>query len=248
MQDLFEPRRSAQQNLLVAVSDQDPDTRRDSVAQVAHSDERNSEWAIKGFIAIALLESDSQARCVAIRGLSAGSDPRCAETLLKILNYREYPPAEVRPPDGPCRWDAVVGLDDLTRRGQVPANRAGEVRTTLLVRLQADTDRNVRIAAAHALAGYPSRETLEVLIETLRDNDFALVRACEDSLSRLTGVTHHCNAMAWSKWLRDNPDPAMSAHGSLPSDRQRPYDTRWEKLGYDTRQFIQWLAPGAKPK
>jgi hypothetical protein len=105
---LFTPQRTPQQYMLIAVSSEDADARRDAVTQIARSKQSKAEWAIKGFVAIAQLESDPQARCVAIRALARTGDPRAVETVLKILNHREYPPQEVWPPDALCLHDAAT--------------------------------------------------------------------------------------------------------------------------------------------
>ncbi|MFQ5806329.1 MAG: HEAT repeat domain-containing protein [Phycisphaerae bacterium] len=110
---IFKPRRTPQQYMIIAVSDADPDVRRDAVAKIAKSKKHDQEWAIKGFVAIALLESDPQARCVAIRALGRTRDQRAVETCLKILNYRRQPSDQVVPPDDLCRWDATEALADL---------------------------------------------------------------------------------------------------------------------------------------
>ena len=75
VQNLIQPDRTPQQYLLVAVSDTDPDIRRDAIAEVAESDQRDKDWAIKGMSTVALLETDTHARCVAIRGLGASGRP-----------------------------------------------------------------------------------------------------------------------------------------------------------------------------
>ncbi len=232
--------------MLVAVASEDPDVRRDAVAQIAKSKQSKAEWAIKGFIAIALLESDAQARCVAIRALARTSDPRAVETMLKILHHREYPPQEVWPPDALCRWDATEVLANLSAAGAVPQEQRDRVRQTLLERLRSDSDRHARIAAARGLGYYADEEVLQGLIDGLRDEDFAVVHECEASLIRLTGETHDGNALAWSDWLEVNRGQAFARAGQVPVSRRAPYDDRWGKAAYDTRELFRWLWPGRK--
>jgi hypothetical protein len=243
---IFSPRLTPQQHMLIAVSDADADTRRESVAEVAASRKIDAEWAIKGFTTIALLDSDTQARCVAIRALARTRDPRAVRTCLEILNWRDQPPQQVRPPDDLCRWDATVALADLSEAGVVPESQRDAVRLALLARLRLDSNRHARIAAARGLAHYPASDTLQGLIDGLRDEDFAVAYRCELSLVALTGETHDCSAYAWEQWLAAHEDDPFARAGQVPPSRRAPYHNRAEKTWYDTRQFFRWLFPGPK--
>jgi len=242
---LFEPRRSPQQYMIVAVSESDPDARREAVAQVANSKDFTHDWAVKGLVAIALLESDPQTRCVAIRGLTRARDPRAAETLLKILNFRDYDPGEVRPPDDLVRGDATAGLASLSD-GAVADELRPKVRETLLGRVRSDTDRHVRIAAARGLAHYRDADSVQGLIAGLRDDDFAVVHRCEQSLAELTGVTHDCDVYAWEQWFEANREDLFARAGTLPESRRPAYTNHMEQAWHDTREFLEWLFPGKK--
>jgi len=244
---IFEPRRTPQQYMLVAVSDNDPDLRRKAVAKVAESDQSDQEWAIKGYIAIALVEDDPQTRCGAIRGLAQTGDPRATETMLKLLEYEKYP-TQVQPTDTLSRWDATAALADLSARDQVPEDQRSEVRRVLLDRLRNDTDRHVRIAAARGLGYYAYEECVGARISGLRDRDFAVAHECESALVRLTGRTHDCDALAWSEWFEANRDNLFAAAGEVPETRRPKYTSRLGKFAYDTKQFFRWLYPGRKEK
>ncbi len=243
---LFAPRMTPQQYMLVAVSSEDPDARRDAVAQISKSKQYDREWAIKTFVAIALLESEPQTRCVAIRALARTGDPRATETALKILNYRDYPPQEVWPPVALCRWDALVALADLSAAESVPEEHRQGVFTTLVDRLRLDDDRHARIAAARGLAYYPDEQAVKVLIDGLRDEDFAVVHQCEESLVRLTGRTNDTNVLAWEEWLAANGEGLFAHAGEVPESRRPPYRNAWEKNWYDTKELVRWLWPGSK--
>jgi HEAT repeat protein len=243
---LFAPRKTPQQYMLVAVSSEDPDARRDAVVQVSKSKLYDRDWAIKGFVAIALLESEPQTRCVAIRALARTGDPRAVETALKILDYNDYPPQEVWPPVALCRWDATVALADLSAAGKIPAEYRPQVYKALLDRLHSDPERHARIAAARGLAYYPDEETVKALIEGLRDADFAVAHQCEDALVLLTGRTHDANALAWEEWLAANRGEIFAHAGEIPQSRQLPYHNGLEKSWYDTKELILWLWPGSK--
>jgi HEAT repeat protein len=243
---LFTPRKTPQQYMLVAVSSEDPDARREAVAQISASKLYDREWAIKGFIAIALLESEPQTRCVAIRALARTGDPRATETALKVINYRDYPPEEVWPPVGLCRWDATAALADLSASHKIPEEYTEQVYKTLLDRLRNDDERHARIAAARGLAYYPREETVQALIEGLRNEDFAVAHQCEESLVQLTGQTHDANVLAWEEWLAANRDDVFAHRGEIPASRRPPYRNAWEKRWYDSVELIRWLWPGSK--
>jgi hypothetical protein len=221
--------------------------RRDAVAKVAESKKHDQEWAIKGFVAIALLESDPQARCVAIRALGQTGDPRAVEACLRILNHRRHPPAEVRPPNDLCRWDATAALAELAS-GPISEEQWEKVHETFLERLRVDPDRHVRIAAARGLQHFPTEEAVRALVGGLDDEDFAVVHECESSLVWLTGVTHNCSPYEWEQWLEAHRDDLFAQAGDLPEGYQPAYTTRWGKLLHDTKQFFQWLIPGSKEK
>ena len=247
MKKLFAPKRTPQQYMLIAVSDADPDLRREAVTKVAESKKSDEEWAIKGFIAIALLENDPQARCVAVRGLGGSRDPRAVETCLKILNHPRHPAAEVRPPDDLCRWDATAALADLSAEPLSDELRA-QTLDTFLDRLKADPDRHVRMAAARGLRHFSDTEAVRGLIDGLRDEDFAVVHQCEYSLAWLTGATNDCDPYRWEQWLKAHQPEVFAHGGDLPESRKPPYEGRWSKFSYKTKQFFQWIFPGSKEK
>lgn len=242
---VFEPERTPQQYMILAVSDADADVRRQSVGKIATSKQHDKDWAVKGYNAIALLESDPQARCVAIRALVQARDAQAADTCLKIINYKEQPPAEVREPEGVVRTEAMAGLSTLSESG-VAADKRDAVRTALLERLAADEDKYVRASAARGLGYYPSDEVVTALIGGLRDEQFMVVYGCEDSLVRLTGVTNECNVGAWTAWYEANRANLFAKAGQVPESRRPKYTNRWEKARYDTGQVAEWLWPGPK--
>ena len=243
---LFRFKRTPQQNMIIAVSDSDPDLRRDAVARVANSKQTDREWAIKGFIAIALLENDPQARCVAIRALGRLADARAVETMLKLLNHTEQPVEEVRPPQAICRWDAMAALADLLAAGNVPDDLFDAVKATQLKGLKTDEDRHVRAAAARGLGTYFETDVVRALIDALNDLDFAVAHECESSLVRLTGRSNSCDRMLWNAWYEKNRDDLFAHAGEMPASRRRPYGNRWEKAGYKMREFFRWMVPARK--
>lgn len=243
---IFTPKRTPQQYLLVAVSDSDADRRREAVVKVAESKKRDQEWALKGFIAMSMLESDPQTRCIAIRALSGSDDPRAAEVLLKILNYQNEPPAEIRPPTAVCAWEAAAALASLSARGVIPQDKREHARETFERLLESHRERHVRISSARGLGFYQQNESVEALIAALRDRDFAVVHTCEEALVRLTGHTENCVAHAWEEWYKQNKDNVFAHAGEIPESRRKPYATRWGKFLHNTKQIGEWLIPSSK--
>ncbi|MBK8913057.1 MAG: HEAT repeat domain-containing protein [Phycisphaerales bacterium] len=243
---VFEFRRTPQQYALIAFSDADPDVRRDALTRLARSSQFDRDWAVQGYVTIALLESNDQTRCIAVRALARCHDPRSVSTLLMLLNHEQHPPESVRPPTDIVRWDAALGLAELCEQGHVEAADADAVRNTFIARLKGDADYHVRTAAARGLAAFPGDETILALIAALRDERFAVAYAAEDSLARLTGVTHGCSALRWEQWLAEHPADRLSGDGQLPAGRQPPYRNRWEKAMWTTGQMYRALFPGRK--
>jgi hypothetical protein len=239
---LFERQRTPQQNMLVAVSDPDPDVRRSAAAQLASSDQVSKDWAITGLSALALLESNSQTRCVAIRGLARSNDPRAVEACLKVLNHGSYPPREVRAPDALVRWDAALALTEFSERGVVPEKNRAAVRDTLLERLRNDDSRHVRLAAARGLACYAERVSVEGLVRALRDSDFTVAATAARSLRSLTGVDLGSDAYAWSTWLEEHPEPSLAVNMPV---KPRAW---WQQIGDGTQDVFKWLFPGPKAR
>lgn len=247
VQKLIKPQRTPQQHALVAFADTDPDQRREAIAKVADSKQSDQNWAIRSYTTIALLETDSQTRCVAVRALAQTRDPAAAVTCLKLVNHRDFPAAEVRPPDDVTRWEAVAALAALSRDGAAGAEQASAIRDALIQRLTLDTDRNVRSAAARGLANYPDVDVLAALVAALHDEDFGVAYECELSLQQLTGQSFACDARAWQAWIESHQSAPFAAAGAL-DPRKPKFDTRVERDWHDTKQVVRWLFPPQKPK
>jgi HEAT repeats len=242
---IFEPARSPQQYMILAVSDSDPDIRRESVAKISQSKQSDRDWAVKGYTAIALLESDSQARCVAVRALGQTANAAALETILRILTWDEHAASEVRPPDAQCRWECLLVLGRSAETG-LPQPLQAPARDVFLARLSTDDDRHARAAAAAGLKSFPTPEVVDALIAALRDEQFAVVHAAEGALVGLTGMTHGCDAAAWQQWSESNRGNLFARRGQVPDSRRPAYTDKWSKAAYKTRQFVNWLRPGEK--
>jgi len=235
-------RRTPQQRAMEAIQSDDPDDRRKLLSDVLKSNQARSEWAVKVFATIAKTDPDPQVRCMAIKGLRRSADDRVVEPLLMILNHKDHP--KVAPPTPEVRWDATEVLSFMSDFGGVPVEHRDEVRRTLLRLVTEDSDRNVRICAAHGLGNYPSLDVLSVLIQVLEDRDFAVRYEAAKSLRKLTGQDYEYDADAWRAWLAAHRTlPTTSPEGQEPEvmgDRAAPKNL-WERTKEGTRNlFLMW--------
>lgn len=240
--------RSAQpSDMTLAVSAERADVRREALLRVVRSGRCGEPWAVEGLTAIALLEKDAPTRCVALRGLRRSGDGRVADVCLRILNASSAPPdGDVWPAGDDVRSEAADVLATLAASATLPADRSAEIRVTALRLLTSDTCAAVRIAAARCLAQSRDMDAVRALVAGLRDSNFAVVDACEDSLVALTGHTESAVASAWEKWLAANPDGVFAHAGEVPPTRRPPYAGAWGKMRHDARTWWEWFVPPAK--
>lgn len=243
--DLFSPKRPPRECMLVATSESDADTRREALVRVARSDQYAEPWAVDGYVAIALLELDPQTRCVAIRALARIGDERCAETLLRVLNFAAEDAQAVRPPVDVCRADAAEGVARLLEAGKLNDGQRARAAAILRPLVTTDSYAPVRRAAARALGFIPEEESVRALIAGLRDTEFTVVYASEDALARLTGVTQRTNVAEWEAWFAANRDNPFAGAGQIPPERRNLYDGPLGKMAHDMKQTWEWIFPAA---
>lgn len=216
--------RSPADNYRTALEAQNADERRDAVARIAESSYVTSEDAFQVLDAVARTDQVSQTRCIAIRALATYKDARPITTLLMILQATTGA-KEALPPDDDVRWETVVAMTQLSRKGGLTGQVPVLVRDILIRLADTDTSRNVRIAAIEALGEFKERPVLLPLVRSLRTQDFAVAERAEGSLIRLTGETHYADADAWEKWLASTEEPFANAGRIPPSTR--PSGPNW---------------------
>jgi HEAT repeat protein len=223
-----ESRRTPRQWLDIALESQSADERRTAVEHIARSREATSAWAVAAFDSIARTDIDATVRVAALRGLRPGAGPQTVPLLLKLLAGGE-PSADVRAAPAIVRWEAAALLRDLGRRGAVDAGQQAEAVDVLIARADHDEDRNVRITALEALGSFREPKVLTALVAALRERDFAIQSAAEQSLTRLTGVSHNYDADEWSAWLSKTPDPFANAppDGPEPGGKREWWSRMW---------------------
>lgn len=241
--ELFEPKRPPRECMMTATSESDADTRREALVRVARSPEYAEPWAVDGYVTIALLETDSQTRCVAIRSLERIADDRAMETLLRVMSADGATSQPVRPTSDVCRADAALSVSRMLETGKVTDERRAAAGPILRKLLTGDSNAGVRRAAARGLGFIRDPENVSTLIAGLRDTEFSVVYECEDSLVRLTGVTQRTNAADWETWLEQNRDSLFAGAGNVPESRRSPYDGPFGKTMHDMKTTWDWLFP-----
>lgn len=222
--------------MAIAVSEQPADVRRRAATKVAESRDRDKPWAVEGFTSIALLDGDTQTRCVAMRALGKSKDPNATLTLVRVLRRAAQPNDSVREPSMTTRWDAAKVLADRLAKGRVIERDLPVVVAVLGERLQNDTAKHVRSESARGLGHcIGEHEVFDALFSGLADDEFAVVYACEEALIALTGVTHDADPKAWRAWYAQNRDLAFANAGEVPESRQR---SKWRERWRHTKRFM----------
>jgi hypothetical protein len=144
---------SGRDDMAIAVSDQPADVRREAATRVAESRSHDEPWAREGFTSLALLDEDTQTRCVAMRALGDSKDPNATLTLVRVLQRATKPDDGVREPSSGTRWDAAKVLADRLAEGKVVERDLPLVVAVLGERLRNDLSKHVRGEAARGLGG-----------------------------------------------------------------------------------------------
>ncbi len=205
-----ESRRTARQWLDVALESDQADERRRAVEALTAKPEATTDWAIMAFDSIARTDVDPTVRVAALRGLGKSAGPKTVPTLVKLLKTGD-PPPDVHLAPAVVRWEAALLLRDISRAGKLDPGQNEEIITVLLARADNDDDRNVRIAAIEALGSFRDQRVLAGLILALKERDFAIQSASENSLRALTGQSHSYDSDEWAKWLAGTSDPFAAA-------------------------------------
>lgn len=210
----------------LALESPNPDERREGVNGLSNSADAATDWAVKVFDTIARTDSNTAVRCAAVRAMHRSAGPQHLPTLLKILRSASQRLDDVRPAPGPLRWEAARLLAAIVGGQSYTPEQRDEVLYVLRDRAVEDHDRNVRLALIDALGFFHDRAVLETLIALLRDEDFAITRAAEQSLIALTGVTHRHSPDAWQAWLDKAADPFELA-GYTPAEARVESKSNW---------------------
>jgi len=229
-------RNNAHHQVVTALESDSPDARRQAVNRLALTKDVTADWAFAALDTVARTDRNEHVRCAAVRAMKNYYDERPVATLLMILNQPRYKD-QVRPTSESLRWDAIIVLHELRRRMLIPADREQEALDSLLTALRREKDRNIRLAAADALGWYSDRRALEALVEAMNSRDYGLARGCNQSLVRLTGVDHDCQADRWASWLGEADDPFALA-GQAPEGWRSSSPSWWDRTIRSVRRVI----------
>lgn len=213
----------------MALEAENADERRQGVRGLAASSDGKSDWAIKVYDTIARTDVNAMVRCAAVKALIPVAGAEQVPTTLKLLASSTRAIEDVRPANGPVRWEAAKLLLAIVDSRAFEEHQRTDIVQTLLERLARDKDRNVRLTAIDTLAYFAQSPVPQALIDVLEEDDFAIQRAAEKSLIALTGRTHHHDARAWRNWLAQAADPFEHA-GTTPPELQASegLKVRWE--------------------
>lgn len=216
--------------LNMALDSEHPDDRRRGVIGLVKTSDGTSPWAVKVYDTIARTDADAMVRCAALRALLKVPNEARVSTSLKLLNSADVQYDDVRTASAPVRWGAAELLLAVVHHYAYREDQHTEIVDFLLGRLGLEKDYNVRMTLIDTLAYFPERPVLDVLIEALDHEDFAVQHCAEMSLVALTGVTHRHDPDAWRQWLAQADDPFAHA-GETPRELQAQRGKpRWDWL------------------
>jgi HEAT repeat protein len=175
-----------------------PDERRDAIAYLEVKKYGHDEPYMKAY---ELLTTDKHpmVRAQAMRALGSSRQPAAADYLIKALDPTKGDM------DVQVRRDAAQGLvTTWNEKAEAP----------VAFRLKEDADDQVRIFCAMALAHATTPEGIRVLIDSLSDQNAAIVRYAHNSLAASAHQDFGYDTKAWLRWYQETH---VAAPGSAPA-------------------------------
>jgi hypothetical protein len=157
-----------------------PDNRREGIYKLATYSFAHRPPYTTRYEQMAQVDPDPTVRAAALRACSISSDTRATSVFVSGLSDKSYL----------VRLEAAKGLCNLPDPNAAPA--------LLRMALNADENRDVRIAATDALKYYRTQEVARGLVNLLADRDFGLNFQARRSLIYMT---HKDFAFDQGKWL-----------------------------------------------
>lgn len=230
--------------VLYALQEENADTRRRYLRGLLKSKELTQEWCIKALDVIARTDADAQVRCLAVRALGKGGSTQALDTAMAILSPK-LTTKPVRYGEDDVRFDCLILIEQYLRDSKVPQDRMENVRQIVLKAAIDEQNPQARMVGVRALRYLPGDETLAVLINTLRENDFGLLFEAEMSLRSLTGHVGDYEADSWDKWVKAQQDPFAQRNAYAQMIRTR--DTFWRRTGDMCSEFWNSWQGASKP-
>lgn len=230
--------------VLYALQEENPDTRRRYLLAIINRKELTQDWCIKSLDVIARTDADAQVRCLALRALGKSGRVEAIDTALAVLNPK-ITTKPVRMGEDDVRFDALVLLEQRLHDKRVPDNRMESVRQAMLKAAADEQNLQARMVGVRALRYFPGPETLALLVNTLRENNFGLMFEAEMSLRALTGHIGDYEADSWQKWLAGRQDP-FAGHSAYV-EMVRSSDTVWRRTSDAMNEFWSSWQGASKP-
>lgn len=185
--------------------------RRAAIEQITRTWHADTPMAIETYAEVARRDENDSVRCAAIRALKDHAPETAVQTMIDLLE--KVGGDDIRDPSATVRWEAMVALHELLSGERFPETSENSLRKIAIVRMHTDPSRDVRLTSARVLGHLPHSDSVEALIEALKQGDFGVVYEAEQSLTRLTGQSFDQNPRRWEEWLRATNDP-LAAQGS----------------------------------
>ena len=212
-----------------AMDPTDPDKRREGITLLSNAPFGGVEIYVKMYRDSVDNERDPIVKTAAIQALGKHGQ---SEDALHILPHLAHPNDQVR-------WAAARALQRLHNPAVVP---------DLLRALGNETEnKDVRIAAAQALAQYPEDRVFQGLVGALNARDLAINTAAEESLHTLTGQVFNLSAPDWLAWYEQASveGAAFAAQGEYLYPVYSRKTKWWEKVAFWSPKTFEQPAPPA---
>ncbi len=228
--------------LVDALEHDNADVRRDALAQISKTRYANHDTVIDACSTIAATDRSASVRAAAIRRLAESMRPDVPVALLDILDREDQ--SHVTGPR--VCVDVLHALYFLERNGAILDAHRDRVVQTAVRLLRNDPSRDVNIAAARVLEGYPRLATVDALIVALNHQDFGVVYQAQRSLIHLTGVRHNHDPDVWRTWLASTDAP-FAMRGRLDEELEPPAKPKWwQRVGRSIKSAFTGLRQAQK--
>ena len=203
----------------MAFDPNDPDRRREGIAQLSGKGWGLQEPYLKGYATVLENDGSPPVRSAAVTALGMAGDVKYLANIVMALSDSS----------ASVRWDAATALDKVT----------GDAAMDPLQRHAVDDpSSDVRMCCARALRHYRAMEVIKTLVRCMGDEAFAVKYAAHASLVELTGMDPGKNAEDWFSVAEGiqppNPPPAA-----------KPW---WDWFNTTGRKSVpQGSMPAAKP-
>ena len=172
------------------ISSEDADLRRQGVKMLGEGEAPN--WTVTQELLSLMAQSDPepQVRATAIEVYAGIDSNEDFSEVYRIAAWDESP---------------VVRMTCVRALSQ---RNDSDTLNLLLEILKDDAEGMIRTEAAVQIGNYPTRKSIEALIQALADDDeFGVWYRSKESLNRITGRNYNYNHQAWRQWYNSTDNP-----------------------------------------